>query len=127
MPEEDPKLVAVVDDDAGVRTGLGRLLRSAGYSAAVFASGEEFLTSIGSNCPDCLILDLRMPGMDGFEIMTNLAAAGITLPVIVLTSFPSDEVRRRAKRAGALAFLEKPVERSVMIEALEGSFRLDNP
>lgn len=118
--------IAVVDDEEGVRKGLERLLRSAGYAPVAFPSGEKFLQSIESIRPDLVILDLRMPGMDGLEVMGGLAAGEREVPVIVLTSFPSEEVRLRASRAGALAFLEKPVERSVLLTAIEAALVPDS-
>lgn len=113
------KLIAVVDDEPGVRSGLGRLLRSAGYDAETFASGREWLAAPPEPRPDCLILDIRMPGIDGFELIDRMRAEGRELPVIILTSFPSELSRRRALEAGVEAFLTKPVERSTLVEALE--------
>jgi len=119
MKDEKKKRIAVVDDVQAVRTGLGRLLRSAGYEAAAYPSGDEFLDSLESIRPDCLILDLRMPGQDGFEVLARLVELDSDFPVVVLTSYPSPDVRRRAIEAGVSAFLEKPVDRSVLLGAIE--------
>jgi FixJ family two-component response regulator len=112
-------LIAVVDDEPSVRSSLARLLRSAEYEAATYPSGEEFLQSLNRESPDCLILDLRMPGLSGFDVMARLAISSRPVPVIVLTSFPSEEVRRRAMRGGVTAFLEKPVERRTLFDAID--------
>lgn len=114
-------LIAVVDDEPSVRSSLARLLRSAEYEAATYPSGEEFLQSLDRDFPDCLILDLRMPGLSGFDVLARLALADRRVPVIVLTSFPTSEVRRQALREGVAAFLEKPVERATLLAAIDGA------
>src|SRR5690349_20686080 len=80
---ETEKLVAIVDDDASVRTSLSRLLRAAGYAVAAFAGGAEFLQSAAT--PDCLLLDLNMPGMNGLEVLARLEAHGRKIPTIIIT------------------------------------------
>jgi len=119
------KRVAVLDDEQVVRSGLARLLRSAGYEPAAYASGEEFFQFLGAVQHDCLILDLRMPGMDGFEVLSHLAALESGIPIVVLTSYPSPAVRSRALAAGVSAFLEKPVDRSVLLSAIETAVASD--
>ena len=115
----DPPRIAVVDDESGVRSGLTRLLRSAGFDSAAYAAGAEFLDDLATTRPDGLILDLRMPEMDGFELLDRLADSGRDIPVVILTSFPSAETRHRAYEAGVVAFLEKPAERAALLEALD--------
>ena len=115
----DPPRIAVVDDESGVRNGLTRLLRSAGFDSAAYAGGAEFLDDLATTRPHGLILDLRMPEMDGFELLDRLADSGRDIPVVILTSFPSAETRHRALRAGVVAFLEKPAERAALLEALD--------
>ena len=119
MKDGEQKRIAIVDDVLAVRKGLRRLLRSAGYEAVAYPSGDEFLDSLEAIHPDCLILDLRMPGRDGFEVLARLAALESGFPVVVLTSYSSPDVRRRAIEAGVSAFLEKPVDRSVLLDAIE--------
>ena len=119
LKDEYQKRIAVVDDVLAVRTGLKRLLRSAGFEAAAYPSGDEFLNSLEAIHPDCLILDLRMPDRDGFEVLARLAELDSDFPVVVLTSYPSPDVRRKAIEAGVSAFLEKPVDRSVLLDAIE--------
>jgi len=114
-------LIAVVDDEPSVRSSLARLLRSAEFEAATYPSGEDFLESLKTVDPDCLVLDLRMPGLDGFDVLSRLAGEGHRVPVVVLTSFPSAEVRSRALSEGVAAFLEKPVERSILVHAIEAA------
>jgi FixJ family two-component response regulator len=127
MKEETTNRIAVVDDVPAVRTGLTRLLRSAGYEASAYPSADEFLGSLGASPPACVILDLRMPGKNGFEVLSRLAALDSDIPVIVLTSYPSPEVRRRALEAGVSVFLEKPVDRAVLLSAIEQALTPDSP
>jgi FixJ family two-component response regulator len=111
--------VAVVDDDEAVRDALGNLLASLGLRAATFASAEEFLTSPASGAAACLIIDVQMPGMGGLELQRRLAASGNRAPVILITAFPLEHVRRQADALGAVGFLVKPFEASLLIECLE--------
>ncbi|MCL7963926.1 MAG: response regulator [marine benthic group bacterium] len=112
-------VIAVVDDQASVRTGLARLLRSAGYEASQYPSGEDFVRSLATVLPDCLILDLRMPGLDGFGVLAAVRREARSIPVIVLTSFASPEVRERALREGVSVFLEKPAARTELLRAID--------
>ncbi len=111
-------VVAVVDDQPSVRSSLARLLRSADYVPRQYPSGQQFLDSLDSAPPDCVILDLRMPGLNGFEVLERLAVRRPRIPVIVLTSYPSAEAQDRAHAVGVTAFLTKPVDRTVLLEAL---------
>ena len=88
---------------------------------AVFASAEEFVRSDRLYSTDCLILDLRMPGMDGFELQQRLAADGHRIPIVILTAQSDSAVRKRALRAGAAAFLLKPVDGDVLLAAIESA------
>ena len=112
-------VIAVVDDQSSVRSSLARLLRSADYVPAKYPSGQEFLDALDSAPPDCVILDLRMPGLNGFEVLARLALREPRLPVIVLTSYPSAEAKERAMAEGVAAFLTKPVDRTVLLEAVQ--------
>src|SRR5216683_5960412 len=94
-------LISVVDDDQSVRESLGRLIRSVGYGVQVFGSAEEFLSASHGRQADCLILDIRMPGMNGLELQRELSASHCDLPVIFITAHGSDQdVRARAFGAG---------------------------
>ena len=123
-------VIAVVDDQPSVRASLARLLRSADFTPARHPSGQEFLDSLNDGAPDCVILDLRMPGLSGFDVLARLARREPPVPVIVLTSYPSDDARERALAQGVVAFLTKPVDRTVLLEAVTraiGSRNRDEP
>ena len=92
-------LLAVVDDDAGVRVALTRLVSSAGFAVETFASGAEFLRSVEDHEPDCLLLDLHMPEMTGFELQGAPAVAHAALPVVVITGHDTTDSRTRARRS----------------------------
>ena len=93
-------LIAVVDDEEPVRTALMRLMRSAGLTVETFGSGAEFLNSLETRPPDCVVLDLHMPHMDGFNVQTQLARKCATLPVIIVTGHDLPEARERAMAGG---------------------------
>lgn len=104
----DAGTVYIVDDDPAVRDGLGRLLRSAGFAVATFASGSAFIAAEREDGPACVLLDLRMPGMDGMAVQARLAEQGSTLPVIFLSAHAEVPVAVTALQRGASGFLEKP-------------------
>jgi len=123
MPR-DPPLLAVVDDDADVRIALVRLISSAGFAVESFATGTEFLHSIDRHVPDCLILDLHMPGMSGFEVQLALARdPRANIPVVMITGQDSAESRIRARDLGARGYLAKPVEHEALLAAVEAAMR----
>jgi len=95
-----------------------RLMRSAGLEAAMFSSGAEFLESLGTRRPDCVVLDLHMPGMSGFEVQARLAEAGEALPVIIITAHDSPEACERALAAHAAAYLRKPLDDQMLLDAI---------
>jgi FixJ family two-component response regulator len=123
LPEA--RLVAIVDDDASVRRSARRLIRSLGHRAEAFGSAEEFLDSGQASETACLILDVRMPGMDGLELQRRLADSDPPIPIVFITARASDEEEDRALRAGAVAFLRKPVDKETLLgvlgAVLEGS------
>lgn len=110
-------LVYVVDDDDSMRRALDRLLRSAGLKTEVFASAQEFLDQSRPGGA-CIVLDVRMPGMTGLELQQRLAATQPGLPVVLITAYASDALRRQALAAGASAFLRKPFEDCELLEAV---------
>ena len=116
-------LVAIVDDDTSVRQSTDRLIRSFGYRTQVFGSGQEFLNSGVAERAACALLDVRMPGMDGLEIQRTLAERGTRTPIVFLTGRASDEDERRARSAGAVDFLRKPVAQARLREAIENVVR----
>ena len=110
--------VAVVDDDEPVRRALARLIRSLGFEAEVFSSGEDFVAALATRRPDCVVLDLNMPRVDGFEVQARMAQAQPRIPVIVITGHDSPEARTRALNGGAAAYLRKPVDAGPLMEAI---------
>jgi FixJ family two-component response regulator len=113
-------LISVVDDDHSVRESLARLIRSVGFGVQVFGSAEEFLSAGCAREPDCLILDIRMPGMNGLELQRELSATDRDLPVIFITAHGSDdEVRSRAIGAGAVDYLLKPLKEEEVLKAID--------
>jgi FixJ family two-component response regulator len=116
-------VISIVDDDASIRQALDGLLRSAGLQAAAFGSVEEFLGSGHLATTGCLILDLRMPGIDGLELQEWLLAEGHRIPIIGLTAHGDGGARDRALAAGALAFLPKPFDADVLLGAVSAALR----
>ena len=124
---DEAPLVAIVDDDASVRQSTRRLIRSFGYRAEAFASGEEFLASVSAARTACLVLDVRMPNMDGLEVQRRLAERGVRIPIVFLTGRASDDEERRARFAGAIEFLRKPVGRTTLLHVLQKLFQVSQP
>ncbi len=108
-------MIAIVDDDESVRVATASLVRSFGFKTAVFASAEAFLASPALPQTDCLVTDVQMPTMSGLELFEALRERGVALPVIFITSFPEERVRRRAEDAGATGFLSKPFDADAMM------------
>jgi FixJ family two-component response regulator len=111
-------MIFVVDDDLSVRKALKRLLSSAGYQVATFGSAEEVLASGRGELPDVFVLDVRMPGLSGLELQRELTASGSRVPVVFMTAYRDDQARTLAQQAGAVAYLEKPVDGEVLLEAI---------
>lgn len=108
--------VSIVDDDESVREAISSLLRSIGLEAKVFASAEQFLNSDYQHNADCLILDVRMPGMTGLQLQEKLASAKCDIPIIFITAHVSDrEAKARALRSGAVDFLIKPFKEDELL------------
>jgi len=112
-------LIAVVDDEEGVRRALGRLLRAAGLDAETFPSGDEFLETLSDHRPDCVVLDLHMPKVDGFQVQAWLARANFVIPVIAITGHDSPESEARAMKGGAFAYLRKPVDADTLLGKID--------
>jgi FixJ family two-component response regulator len=112
-------LIYVVDDDESVRESLDGLLRSVGFAVKVFASAEEFLNSDHLCDTDCLLLDVRMPGMNGIDLHRHLVASHCEIPVIFITAHGSEEgVRSQAFRNGAVDYLIKPLNEDTVLNAV---------
>jgi FixJ family two-component response regulator len=112
-------LVAVVDDEEAIRIALRRLLRSASMNVETFSSGAEFLESMKQHEPDCVVLDLHMPQVNGFAVQARLAETGSQVPVVVVTGHDTSENRERALAGGAAAYLRKPVDDQALLEAIQ--------
>lgn len=112
-------MIAVLDDDEPVRKALVRLLRSAGFRACSFNSGGELLAQWVSNRPDCLVLDLQMPGSSGLEVQRSLRSAGEAVPTIVITASDEASLLQECLTAGASVCLRKPIEGALLIAALD--------
>lgn len=109
-------MISIVDDDESIRTGLRRLFNTVGYDVDVFGSAEEFLQSGDLECSDCLILDLRMPGMSGLELQGRLISCNCSVPTVFLTSHNDENARCKALSAGAVAYVRKPFKVDSLIE-----------
>ena len=118
MGKRDGRVVCIVDDDASLRRSLRNLLMSAGFPVETFQSAEAFLDWVDRDRIGCVVLDLRMAGMSGLDLLRQLVATGSRIPAIMLTAHADDETRRRSLEAGAVAFLEKPVRSAVFLEAV---------
>ena len=109
-------MIAVIDDEELVRTSLQRLLKIAGYPVAAFTSAEEFVKSGRLQEVRCLIADIRMPGMSGLDLQSQLNAEGYQIPIIFITAHGDEKMRIRAMRDGAVAFLAKPYDNAVLLD-----------
>jgi FixJ family two-component response regulator len=112
-------LISIVDDDESVRESLDGLIRSVGFAVKVFASAEEFLNSDHPRDTDCLLLDVRLPGMNGIELHRHLVASQYEIPVVFITAHGSEEgVRSQALRNGAVDYLIKPLSEDAVLDAV---------
>lgn len=118
MPDS-ARTVHIVDDDEAIRHSIGFMLRKAGHVVATYASGVAFLKTTTRETQGCVLLDVRMPEIDGLEVQARLAQQGIILPVIMLTGHGDVTLAVRAVKAGAIEFLEKPFERSTLLKAID--------
>jgi FixJ family two-component response regulator len=120
-------MISIIDDNDSVRESLRRLMRSVGFAVNVFASAVEFLNSDRLRNTDCLILDVRLPGMDGLDLQRHLAASHSEIPIIFITSYEDDDVRGRAFNAGAVAYFLKPFDDEGLLNAIDAAlkFKID--
>jgi FixJ family two-component response regulator len=116
-PGEDPT-ISIVDDDRALRDALRQLMDSAGLAAETFASAEEFLASPSFSRTTCLILDVRLPGMDGLELQRRLVATGGKVPIVFISAHADDQTRAQALQAGAFQFFDKPFSSTALLEAI---------
>jgi FixJ family two-component response regulator len=118
-----PRRISVVDDDASIREALKSLMRSIRFDVDAFASAEEFLASGRFNDTACLILDVYMPGMNGFELQDRLNIDGRGIPIIFITAHADETSRQRALKAGAIDLLGKPVRREALFKAIRSAIK----
>ena len=123
---ESVSQVYVVDDDLSVREAVGRLIRSAGLSVKTFATAQEVLANLGKEVPSCLLLDIKLPGLAGFELQDQLAQKDIRVPIIFLSGHGDIPMSVRAIKAGAVNFLTKPFDDEYLLEAIRDAIGLDN-
>jgi FixJ family two-component response regulator len=121
---DDNSKICVIDDDESVREALRSLLKSVGFEAEVFGSAEDFLSSGHLPGTSCLILDVRMPGMSGFELHEKLIDDEDGVPIIFISAHADEEARARALRSGAVDFLLKPFSDEALLHAIETAMRL---
>ena len=119
MTDEELRLVHLVDDDEAIRRSVGFMLKTSSYQVRAYESGVKLLKSATSLEPGCILLDIRMPGMDGLEVQLALKEKGVSLPVIIMTGHGDVNLAVQAMKAGALDFIEKPFEKTVLLSALE--------
>ena len=120
MPTDDQTkpLIAIVDDDPAVRKALSRLLRASGYDVGEHASGVELLSSLQQRTPQCIVLDLHMPDLNGLEVQVELARAGWCIPVILITADGEADALARAVERGAVACLDKPIDSATLLRTI---------
>lgn len=118
----DSRLVHVIDDEDAIRRSLDFALRTAGFGVEKWPDGESFLKGADRTSHACVLLDVRMPGLDGLQVQAEMAARGFNLPVIVLTGHGDIATAVRAMQAGAVDFLEKPFERDRLLRTIEIGF-----
>jgi two-component system response regulator FixJ len=117
------RLVHVVDDDDSVRRSIGFMLKTSGHLVKYYASGLELLKDAKKLEPGCILLDIRMPGMDGLEVQQEIRRLGVSLPVIIMTGHGDIPLSVRAMKAGAIDFIEKPFEKADLLAAIDEGFR----
>jgi FixJ family two-component response regulator len=124
MPEVRPTIF-VVDDDASVRDAISNLLESVGLHAQVFGSTEEFWNASRPEVPSCLVLDVRLPGVNGLEFQETLEKAGVFIPIIFITAHGDVPMTSRAMKGGAIEFLMKPFQKSDLLAAIHQGLERD--
>ena len=125
MTQSGKPLVHLVDDDEAIRRSAGFMLKTSGFQVESYESGVELLKKAPALAPGCILLDIRMPGMDGLEVQQKLQEKGVSLPVIIMTGHGDVTLAVQAMKAGAVDFIEKPFEKASLLRALdEGMERL---
>ncbi len=117
------KLIAVVDDDELVRISLQRLLKASGFAVASFGSAEDLLKSGQLPEIECLIADIRMPGMSGLDLQVKLKGESCAIPIIFITAHGDEKMRLQAMRAGAVGFLAKPFDSGILLDRVRAALK----
>ncbi|HEY6332647.1 MAG TPA: response regulator transcription factor [Blastocatellia bacterium] len=125
MVTEDAHVVFIVDDDANVRRSIEDLLSSVALRSHAFATPREFLESQRPDCPSCLVLDVRLPGMSGLDCQRSMAEAGVTIPIIFITGHGDIPTTVRAMKSGAVEFLTKPFRPQELLDAVQQALDRD--
>jgi FixJ family two-component response regulator len=125
MPQ--PSLVSVVEDDQFFRESMSRLMRSLGYSVESFPSAADFLASERLIETSCLIADVNMPAMTGLELYRHLIDAGYTIPTILVTAYPDDDIRASALNEGVVCYLHKPIDQTHFMRCLRAAMHPGEP
>jgi len=118
----DRKLIHIVDDEEAIRRSASYMLKTSGYAVETWPSGAAFLKEVRHAEQGCVLLDIRMPDIDGIEVQRLLAERGVTMPVVIMTGHGDISIAVRAMKAGAVDFLEKPFEKAVLLGAIEAAF-----
>jgi len=118
----DERLIHLVDDDEAIRRSAGFMLKTSGFRVESYESGVELLKNASKLEPGCILLDIRMPGMDGLEVQQALKDKGVAMPVIIMTGHGDVSLAVQAMKAGAIDFIEKPFEKAVLMSAIEQAF-----
>jgi len=126
MPDISKKIVYIIDDDRSIRESLSLLLQSADLDVEVFDLAEEFLQCKPRHKNSCLISDIKMKGIGGFDFQKELVIRGIKIPMIFLTATDSEESRKRAKKSGAVGFLSKPVDDQALLDTIHWALSEDS-
>ena len=121
-----PSVIAVLDDEPQLRKALRRLLVVHGFAVVTFERGADVLSALAAHPMDCLLLDLRMPEMSGYEVMEGLIARGVSTPVIVLTAHGEADTDERVRTMGAVAYLTKPVDEAALLSAIAAALSAES-
>jgi CheY-like chemotaxis protein len=119
-------LISVIDDDEAIRRTTTFLIESFGFRAAAFESAEDFLNSVELHDTSCLLIDVRLPGMNGLQLQSELAAARCDIPIIFITAYENSDSRRQGMQAGAVAFLAKPFNDEELLQGIRSALRGGN-
>ena len=115
----EKKKIYIVDDDESVCRALSVLLATYGFTVDTFTSAEEFFSAVSNSVPGCLILDIHMPGLDGWETLQYLIKSGSSRPVIIISADKNEELNEKALKAGAVGFLQKPFNDKALVELIK--------